>query len=129
MRRIARSVLETYGYAPKGTHGSAEKRQSFGDFFFKYVAVAAAFGGLGYEVGEFNPVLASALYLLALAVFFRGFSAWSNTRPQTVGLYLAVGIAALPTPPIAPSPRRFRFRVGLLATHADSARGALAPCQ
>jgi hypothetical protein len=91
MRRIVRSVLDTYGYVPKGANGSAAKRQSFGDFVLKYVAAAAAFGGLGYEVREFSPVLASALYLLALGVFFRGFWAWCNTRLKTVALYIAIG--------------------------------------
>ncbi len=95
MRRIVRSVLETYGYAPKGEDHAAEKRQTFLEFLLKYVAAVAAFGGLGYEVREFSPVLASALYLLALAVFFRGFLAWCNTGPKTVALYIAVGAVAL----------------------------------
>jgi hypothetical protein len=95
MRRIVQSVLETYGYAPRGVERSAEKRQSFWDFFYKYVAAAVTFGGVGYEVREFSPVLASASYLLALAVFFRGFWAWCNTRPKTVALCIAVGTAAL----------------------------------
>jgi hypothetical protein len=95
MRRIVQSVLETYGYARRRVDRSAEKRQSFFDFVFKYVVAAVAFGGLGYDVREFSPVLASALYLLALAVFFRGFWAWCNAGSKTVALYIAVGTAAL----------------------------------
>jgi hypothetical protein len=95
MRRIVQSVLETYAYAPKGADGSAEKRQTLWGFVLKYVVAALACGSLGYEVREFSPVLASALYLLALAVFFRGFWAWCNTRPKAVALYIAVGTAAL----------------------------------
>jgi hypothetical protein len=74
---------------------SAKKRQSFWDFLLKYVVAAVAFGGLGYEVCEFSPVLASASYLLALAVLFRGFWARCNTRLKTVALCIAVGTAAL----------------------------------
>jgi hypothetical protein len=95
MRRIVQSVFETYGFAPKGVDRSAEKRQSFWDFLLKYVVAAVAFGGLGFEVREFSPVLPSVLYLLGLTVFFRGFWAWCNTGPKTVALYIALGTAAL----------------------------------
>ncbi len=94
MRRMVQSILETYGYSPRGVD-HAEKHQTFLDFVLRYVAAAVAFGGLGYEVREFSPVLASALYLLALAVFFRGFRAWCNTGRKAVALYIAIGMAAL----------------------------------
>ena len=95
MRRIVQSVLETYGYAPKGVDRSVEKHQSLWEFLLKYVVAAVAFGGLGYEVRDFSPVLASLSYLLALAAFFRGFWAWCNTGPKTVALYIAVVTVAL----------------------------------
>ncbi len=69
--------------------------KAFLDFVLKYVVAAVAFRGLGYDVREFSPVLASALYLLALAVFFRGFWAWCNQGQKIVALYIAVGAAAL----------------------------------
>ena len=95
MRKIVQNVLETYGYAPKGVGGPAEKRQSYWGFVFKYLLPAVTFGGVGYEVRELSPALASASYLLALAVFFRGFWAWCNTKPKTIALYIAVGTAVL----------------------------------
>jgi hypothetical protein len=95
MRRIVRSVLDTYGYAPKGADGSAEKHQSIWDFVIKYLVPALALAISVREAGDLNVLAASALYLLALFVFFRGFWAWCNTRPKTVALYVLVGIAAV----------------------------------
>jgi hypothetical protein len=95
MRRIVQSVLETYGFAPKGVDRSAEKCQSFWDFVIKYLVPALALGISVREAGDLNVLGASALYVLALYVFFRGFWAWCNTRPKAVALYVAVGIAAL----------------------------------
>ncbi len=92
---MVQSPLEAYGYAPSGVESSAKKPQSFWDFLLKYVVAAVAFAGLGYEVREFSPVLASASYLLALAVLFRGFWPWCNTRRKTAALCIASTTAAL----------------------------------
>ena len=95
VRRIVQSVLETYGYAPKGAGRLAEKRQSFWEFVIKYLVPALALAISVHEAGDLNVLGASALYLLALFVFFRGFWAWCNTRPKTVTLCIAVGTAVL----------------------------------
>jgi hypothetical protein len=89
-RRILQRVLETYGYQSKSAP-TIEKTQSFEEFLVKYVAVATGFAGLGYEVRELSPTLASALYLLSLGVFLRGLWPWCTTRKRT----RAVGVFAL----------------------------------
>jgi hypothetical protein len=91
MRRMVRTILETYGYPRKGEEGIGKQKQRFWDFVFKYVVAAAALFGLGYELREFSPVLASALWLLALAIFFRGFLAWCDTTFKSVVLCTGAG--------------------------------------
>jgi hypothetical protein len=95
MRRVVQSVLETYGYSPKEVGGSAETRQSYWDFVLKYLLLTVTLTGFGHWVGELSVAIASAAYLLALAVFFRGFWAWCNTRPKTVALLVVAGTALL----------------------------------
>jgi hypothetical protein len=90
--RIVQSILGTYGYSPKGVGGPVEKGQSYWDFVFKYLLPTITLIGFGHGVGELN-LIASAAYLLALAVFFRGFWAWCNTRQKTVALLIAAGTA------------------------------------
>ena len=95
MRRIVQSILETYGYSPKREAGPVEKGQSFWDFVSKYLLPTATLAGFGYLVGKISPLIASAPYLLALAVFFRGFRAWCNKRWKTVVLLIVAGTAVL----------------------------------
>lgn len=94
MRRLVQAILETYGYSPQAKE-TTEGSQSVFDFVSKYIVPAVAFGGLGYEVRDFSPVLASVSYIVALAVFFRGLWSWCNTRRMTALLLMAAGTATL----------------------------------
>ncbi|MBZ5660623.1 MAG: hypothetical protein LAO08_09465 [Acidobacteriia bacterium] len=87
--------METYIHSSNTERGPAKEHQSFWDFLFKYAVVVAAFGGFGYEVRDFSPVLASASCFLGLMVFFRGFWAWCNTRLKIVSFCIVVGAAAV----------------------------------
>jgi len=93
LRKIVQSILGTYGFSPKGDRGLVEKGQSYWDFLLKYLLPIVTLIGFGHWVGELSVVIASAAYLLALAVFFRGFWAWCNTSQRTVVLLIAAGTA------------------------------------
>jgi hypothetical protein len=95
MRRVVQRVLETYGYSPKRVDGSAETPQGYWDFVLKYLLPTVTLIGFAHWVGELSVAIASAAYLLALAVFFRGFWAWCNTRPKTAALLVIAGTALL----------------------------------
>ncbi len=95
LRRLVQGVLEAYVYSPKGVGGLSGKHQSVWDFVFMYLVTAVGFVGFGMAVSEFSVVIASALYLIALLVFFRGFWAWCNSRRKTVTLLLSTGIALM----------------------------------
>lgn len=94
MRKIVQSLLDTYGYSKKGSSVAAENSQGFWDFVLKYLLPVVALIGFGQRIGESGPLVASALYLLALAVFFRGLWAWFSTRPKSFSLLCAAGILA-----------------------------------
>jgi hypothetical protein len=51
--------------------------------------------GFGHWVGEVSVVVASISYLLAPAVFFRGFWTWCTTRPRIIALLIIAGVAVL----------------------------------
>jgi hypothetical protein len=90
-----KEVLKTYGL-PRGRSGDqVETRQTFWDFLLKYAGAAIAFGSVGYGLRELSPILASVVYFLGLAVFFRGFWPWCRTQTQTVLLYVVFGAALL----------------------------------
>jgi hypothetical protein len=95
MRRVVQRVLETYGYSPKRMDGSAETPQGYWDFVLKYLLPTVTLIGFAHWVGEISVAIASAAYLLALAVFFRGFWAWCNTRLKTAALLVTAGTALL----------------------------------
>jgi hypothetical protein len=95
MRRAVQSILETYGYSPKGATGSSGHHQSVWDFFYKYLLPAIAIAGFGHWIGEFSIVIASAAYLLALAVFLRGFWVWCNTKKKIILLLALASLAVL----------------------------------
>jgi hypothetical protein len=95
LRSTLKRVLRTYGLSRRGIDEPDEMRQTFWDFLIKYEVAAIAFGGFGYAVREFSPILASLSYVLALAVFFRGFWPWCKTRTEAVVLYVAFAMAML----------------------------------
>jgi hypothetical protein len=95
MRRILHSFSETYGYPQRRKAGPTGKSQSFWDFVLKYFVPVVGLIAFGLKVGESTAVVASASYILALAVFLRGFWAWCDTRRKTVGLLIASGIAVV----------------------------------
>jgi hypothetical protein len=95
MRRVVQRILQAYGYSTKRTAGSSEASQSKRDFFPKYLLPAIALISFGHWISEYSVVIASASFLIALAVFSRGFLAWCNTRLKTVGLFVVAGAAVL----------------------------------
>jgi hypothetical protein len=94
MRRLLERLRETYGYGSEA-NSKTETTQSLEDFLLKYVAVACGFLAFGYELCEFSPTVASVLFLLALAVFLRGFWPWCNTRRSVRALRVIALFAAL----------------------------------
>jgi hypothetical protein len=95
MRRMVQSILETYGYSPKGAAGSSGPKQSIWDFLYKYLLPAIALAGFGHWVTDFSVIVGSAAYLLGLVVLLRGFLAWCNTRKRIATLLIFASIAAL----------------------------------
>jgi len=91
---MVQAILQTYGYSQR-REGETQKRQQFSDFFYKYVLPAVTFGGIGHELSESSPILASMSFLLGLAVFLRGLSPWCNTRSKTIALVAASAVTVI----------------------------------
>lgn len=94
-RRRTRGMPRTGGHPPKATADSPKPRQSVWDFLYKYLLPAIALAGFGHWVSDLSVVIASASYLLSLAVLFLGFGAWCNTRLKRVALLIVSGTALL----------------------------------
>jgi hypothetical protein len=91
MRRVVEGVLETYGLPMRE---EAQKKQTWIEFILKYLLATVTLVGFGYEFAKYSVIVASIAFLLASALFFRGFLAWCNTRWKRIALLAAALLSA-----------------------------------